>query len=109
MSSDNDSKLEKRIAELEHRLGIMEDIQAIRTLQHAYGYYIDKCLYDEASALFSRNARLKFLNGIYVGIEGVRRLYCDWFRNYFTGGHNGPAYGFLLDHILSQDMGEELR
>jgi len=93
-----------RIAELENRLGMLEDVNAIRHLQYAYGYYIDKCLYDEAVALFSRDARLKFLNGVYVGTDGVRRLYCDWFRNYFTNGHNGPVYGFLLEHMLLQDI-----
>jgi hypothetical protein len=34
----------------------------------------------------------------------VRRLYCDRFRQYFTGGHNGPVYGFLLDHPVLQDI-----
>lgn len=99
-----DAALEARLASLEHRLGIVEDEAAIRKLQHAYGYYIDKCLYDEAAALFSRDARLKFLNGVWVGQAGVRRLYCEWFRTYFTGGHNGAAYGFLLDHLLMQDV-----
>jgi hypothetical protein len=96
--------LMNKISELEHRLGVMEDVQDIRRLQHSYGYYIDKCLYDEATECFSKNAELKFLNGIWEGIEGVRRLYCDWFRNYFTGGVNGPAYGFLLDHFIAQDI-----
>lgn len=96
--------LEQRLAEMERRLGIAEDIHAIRRLHFAYGYYIDKCLYDEAVELFSDSARISFLNGIYIGRAGARRLYCDWFREYFTGGHNGPAYGFLLDHLLSQDI-----
>ena len=30
-----------RIAELELRLGRVEDVLAIRNLQHAYGYYLD--------------------------------------------------------------------
>ena len=38
---------EERVAELEHRLGMVEDELAIRRLQHAYGYYLDKCYYDE--------------------------------------------------------------
>ena len=43
---------EERIAELEHRLGVVEDELAIRRLQHAYGYYLDKCYYDEVVDLF---------------------------------------------------------
>jgi len=104
MSDPQTSALMDRIEQLEHRIGTMEDIQAIRTLQFAYGYYIDKGLYEEASNLFSRNATLKFLNGLWVGIEGVRRLYCEWFRTYFCGGKNAPSYGLLLDHFIGQDI-----
>lgn len=89
---------------VERRLGALEDVNAIRHLHHAYGYYIDKCLYDEVVELFSDTSRITFLNGVYIGRAGARRLYCDWFREHFTGGHNGPAYGFLLDHLMMQDI-----
>ena len=98
------SDIDARIAALEQRIHNLEDANAIRKLQYAYGYYIDKCLYDEAVELFSDTARIRFLNGIYIGRAGARRLYCDWFREMFTGGHNGPQYGFLLDHLLAQDI-----
>jgi len=35
-------QLEARVAELEHQLGVQQDIHAIRRLQYAYGYFIDK-------------------------------------------------------------------
>ena len=41
---------------------------------------------------------------MYLGKAGVRRLYCDWFRNLFTRGHNGPTDGLLLDHLQMQDI-----
>jgi hypothetical protein len=47
---------------------------------------------------------VRFLNGIYKGKAGARRLYCEWFRNLFTNGHNGPVHGFLLDHLQLQDI-----
>ena len=96
--------LDDRLADVERRLAVAEDIHAIRRLHFAYGYYIDKCLYDEVVELFSDTARLEFLNGVYIGRAGARRLYCDWFREHFTGGVNGPAYGFLLDHLMMQDI-----
>jgi len=105
MSNDEQvRKLEATVAALEQRLGMVEDVNAVRSLQYKYGYYIDKCLYDEAVELFSDKARIRFLNGIYIGRAGARRLYCDWFREHFTKGHNGPGYGFLLDHLMSQDI-----
>ena len=35
------SELEARLAALEHRVGELEDVNAIRRLHWAYGYYID--------------------------------------------------------------------
>jgi len=90
--------LEDRIASLEHQLGIQEDIHAVRRLQYAYGYFIDKCMYDETVDLFAEDGEVWFLNGIFRGRAGVHRLYCESFRERFTGGRNGPVPGFLLDH-----------
>ena len=99
-----EKKYEEKITELEHRAGVLEDVHQVRTLHFKYGYYLDKCLYDETVELFSADAVIYFLNGVYRGREGARRLYCDWFRNLFTQGHNGPVDGFLLDHLLLQDI-----
>jgi hypothetical protein len=93
-----------RIAELEHRLGIVEDVLAIRNLQHAYGYYLDKCLYDEVVDLFSEDGRVIFIGGVYRGRNGIARLYTGRFRKRFAGGVNGPARGRLLDHPQLQDI-----
>jgi hypothetical protein len=102
--ADRIRELNERIEALSRGIQRLEDIKAIRHLHHAYGYFIDKCLYDEAVDLFADDAELRFLNGVYVGKAGARRLYCEWFRNYFTQGHNGPKHGFLLDHLQMQDI-----
>ena len=93
-----------RLQDMEGRLARLEDVHAVRTLHFKYGYYIDMCLYDEACELFADDAEVRFLNGIYRGKAGARRLYCEWFRNLFTNGHNGPVHGFLLDHLQLQDI-----
>lgn len=98
MSDDRLAALEKRVGELEHALGVEQDVNAIRRLQYAYGYFIDKSQYDEVVDLFSDDGEVWFLGGIYKGKEGVRRLYIDRFRVQFTDNHNGPRYGWLLDH-----------
>ena len=94
--------LSRRIDELEHQLGIQQDIHAIRRLQYAYGYFIDKSQYEEVVDLFSDQGEVWFLGGIYRGKAGIRRLYIERFRNNFTEGHNGPRYGWLLDHLQIQ-------
>src|SRR5215469_6811810 len=95
---------EDRVAELEHRLGVVEDTLAIRNLQHAYGYYLDKYLYDEVVDLFADDGQVMFIGGVYKGRAGSARLYTGRFRKRFTGGANGPAHGRLLDHPQLQDI-----
>ena len=71
------AKLEKRIEALEHDLGVQQDINDVRKLQYAYGYFIDKSQYNEVADLFAKNGEVWFLGGIYKGIEGVKRLYIE--------------------------------
>ncbi|WP_375202785.1 nuclear transport factor 2 family protein [Hyphococcus sp.] len=96
--SDKLAKLEKRIETLEYELGVQQDIHDVRKLQYAYGYFIDKSQYNEVVDLFADDGEVWFLGGIYKGKEGVRRLYIERFRKQFTDDHNGPRYGWLLDH-----------
>jgi len=96
--------VQHRLDQMAQRIARLEDVHAVRTLHFKYGYYIDMCLYDEACELFAEDGEVRFLNGIYRGRAGARRLYCDWFRNLFTHGHNGPVHGFLLDHLQLQDI-----
>jgi hypothetical protein len=104
VDADRVDALERTVAELTNRIGVLEDTQAIRNLHHAYGYYLDKCLYEEVADLFSDEGEVRFFGGRFVGREGIRRLYIERFRNNFTGGINGPIHGFLLDHPQHQDV-----
>ena len=91
--------LKKQIAELSLRNGVLEDIQAIRTLHFKYGYYMDKWLFPEIVDLFAEeDSEVHFLNGIFKGKAGVKRM--------FGGGFDikGPTYGILTDHLLLQDI-----
>lgn len=104
--SDQDklAALEAQVQALTRQVGLLEDTHAVRTLHHKYGYYIDKCLYQETVELFAEDAEVRFFGGIYKGKAGARRLYIDRFQKRFTGGKNGPVYGFLLDHPQMQDV-----
>lgn len=96
--------LQKSVEELTREVGILKDIHAIRRLQHAYGYYIDKCLYNETVDLFADDGEVRFMGGRFIGKEGVKRLYIGRFQKNFTNGKNGPVFGFLLDHPQLQDI-----
>src|SRR5208283_2561420 len=82
--------LQKKVEELTAHVSKLQDTQAVRDLQFKYGYYLDKCLYDEAVDLYTDDCEVHFLGGIFRGKESARRLYCGRFREIFTDGHNGP-------------------
>jgi hypothetical protein len=92
------SLLRQRLDDLEHEVGRLQDESQIRKVQYTYGYFIDKSQYNECVDLFAEDSEVWFLGGIYKGKKGVRRLYIERFQTQFTQGHNGPRYGWLLDH-----------
>ena len=96
--------LAQEVRDLRARLQVQEDIHAVRTLQFKYGYYMDKGLYDQVVDLFASDGVLHFMGGIFRGRAGVSRFYCGRLRSGFTGGHNGPVYGLVADHMQLQDI-----
>ena len=96
--------LERRIEELTTQVGILEDTQAIRTLQHKYGYYMDKAFYEAVVDLFSDDCEIRFMGGLFRGKAGAKRLFVDRFRAKFAGGTEGPKPGLLMEHIQLQDI-----
>lgn len=104
MTLVTDTDVSAQLTQLAQRVAILEAQQAVRTLQHQYGYYLDKCLYSEVVDLFADDGEVWFCGGRYAGKEGVRRLYVGRFRERFTAGLNGPRFGFLLDHPQHQDV-----
>ncbi len=67
--------VETRLAALEARIDELEDLNAIRRLQNAYGYYIDYNRPEEVAGLFSEDGAVVFLSGEYRGHAGIMRLY----------------------------------
>ncbi len=90
--------LKTQVADLTHRMGVLEDIQAIRTLHFKYGYYFDKWLFGDVIDLFSEDCEVHFLNGIFKGKQGARRMWGSGM------GIHGPTYGVLTEHLMLQDV-----
>jgi hypothetical protein len=61
---DRIDALQREIASLKHNVGRLEDLNEIRKLQHTYGYYLDKCLYEEVAQLFADDSQVRFMGGI---------------------------------------------
>ena len=120
--------MERQMELMAARLGMLEDVEAIRRLQNAYGYYLDKCLYAEVVDLFADDGEIHVDGGIYRGKAGQRRFYARYLGQAETGssgespstepgqatgsgilasgpgGAQGAAYGLLRDHLTLQDV-----
>jgi hypothetical protein len=94
-AADGSAALAGRLAALERRAARLADIDAIKRLQHAYGYYADEALWDEMASLFAADGSIEIgLDGVYVGRERVREyLYA------LGGGEAGLAAGELSEHM----------
>ncbi|MBX5467058.1 MAG: nuclear transport factor 2 family protein [Firmicutes bacterium] len=95
---------ERTVAERGERLGLVEDLGAIRALQDQYGAYRDKCLSEEGVALFSPTGEVRCMAGFWKGRDGVRRLDCGRLRERHGHGRDGPRWGYLLDHLKRQGV-----
>ena len=95
------AQLTERIAELEQRVQREEDKSAIEKLTRAYGYYVDKQLWDQVGGLFTTDARVEIAGrGVYRGTAGVDRL----FREVMGGGQIGLRSGALFNHLILQGI-----
>ncbi len=87
--------LRARVALLEARAQRLDDINDIKRLQRAYGYYLDEGQWDQVADLFSSQARLEIgKDGIYRGRDRIRA----YFRA-LGNGRKGLAPGELNEHF----------
>jgi len=70
-------KLEARIKYLEDKLRKVEDIEAIKKLQRAYGYYLEHWCVEDILSLFSQSPEVvvKVHAGEFRGPESIRRFF----------------------------------
>ncbi len=88
--------LQAQVATLEHQVQMNQDYLAIVNLQDAYGYYVDKCQWDQVADLFAKDGTLEIAGrGVYVGQERVREYL-----------HHLPKFGYgqLFNHMQIQPV-----
>ncbi len=93
----------KRLDRLEEDITAAEDIRAIDKLQRAYGYYVDKGMWEDVAALFTDDAVANYPAGIYVGKTSIRE---HLFMNVGGGklGDIGLGDGRLYNHMQVQPV-----
>jgi len=90
--------LDAEVAALTARVEQLEGARAVKKLQRAFGYYVDRGLWRDAADLFSNDGSIEIgIDGVYVGKarieEYLRRLH---------GGQEGLIYGQLNEWITLQ-------
>ena len=91
--------LEAELGSLEHEITLLEDAKAIKRLQRAYGYYVDKKLSGEIAALFADDPGTTAEiggSGVYVGKARIGEFY-----DRIMGGE-GLKPGQLYNHMILQ-------
>jgi hypothetical protein len=93
-------KLQAQLAALAAKLAMLEDTQAIESLQNAYGFYLDKWQWEKAAALFAeRDSRIELAGrGVYLGKARIRASLADAF------GAEGLHQGEVSDHVFYQPV-----
>ncbi|MGH8258232.1 MAG: nuclear transport factor 2 family protein, partial [Steroidobacteraceae bacterium] len=75
---DEVQALRAEVERLSREVGRLEDAQSVRRVQFAYGYYMDKGLYQQVVDLFADDGEVRFMGGIFRGKHrGVTRLYIE--------------------------------
>jgi hypothetical protein len=87
--------LERKIGLLEQRRAALQDINDIKRLQRAYGYYVDAGLWDQVADLFAENGTVEFgLDGVYRGKGRVRQYFYA-----LGGGKTGLSPGQVSENF----------
>jgi hypothetical protein len=90
--------LEARLAAQENKVARLESRDAIENLQAAYGYYIDKGLWTQASNLFSASASYEFgQHGVYIGRDHIHKAIALF-------GPEGLRRGQLNNYMMLQPI-----
>ena len=90
--------IDAEIAALTQRVERLEGTRAVKKLQRAFGYYVDRGLWGEAADLFTSDGTIEIgADGVYVGNERIR----EYLRR-LHGGREGLVYGQLNEWVTLQ-------
>ena len=66
--------LSHQLSDIRRRAQILSDEAEVENLQHVYGYYVDRKMWDDVADLFAEDGTMEIgLQGVYVGKARIRR------------------------------------
>jgi hypothetical protein len=94
------NSVEAEINTLTARVEKLEGTRAVKKLQQAFGYYVDRGLWGEAADLFTDDGTIEIgIDGVYIGKARIR----DYLEK-LHGGHEGLIYGQLNEWMQFQPV-----
>ena len=92
------ASLATRMGDLATRAQRLSDEIEVTNLQHAYGYYVDRKMWDDVADLFANDGTMEIgLQGVYAGQKSIRRGLNAW-------GPPKLAEGEINDHVHLQTI-----
>jgi hypothetical protein len=92
--------IDTQVDALTARVVRLEGARAVKKLQRAFGYYVDRGLWDEAADLFADAGTIEIgADGVYVGKARIR----DYLKA-LHGGQDGLIYGQLNEWVTLQPV-----
>jgi hypothetical protein len=90
--------IDAQIDALTARVEKLEGTRAVKKLQRAFGYYVDRGLWSEAADLFTDDGTIEIgIDGVYVGKARIRE-----YLQRLHGGQEGLTYGQLNEWMQFQ-------
>ncbi len=90
--------IDARIEALTQRVEVLEGTRAVKKLQRAFGFYVDRGLWGEAADLFADDGTIEIgVDGVYRGRERIRE-----YLKRLHGGQEGLIYGQLNEWVTLQ-------
>jgi hypothetical protein len=90
--------IDKEIDALTVRVEKLEGTRAVKKLQRAFGYYVDRGLWGEAADLFTDQGTIEIgIDGVYVGKARIKEYLAR-----LHGGQEGLIYGQLNEWVTLQ-------
>lgn len=98
LTSSNQSDAE-RLAGLSRSISGLNDATEVQNLQHIYGYYMDRKMWDDVADLFAENGTLEIgFRGEYAGRDRIRRALELFYGPYPL------REGELFDHVAASTV-----
>jgi len=90
--------VDAQIEQLTERVERLEGGRAVKKLQRAFGFYVDRGLWGEAADLFADDGTIEIgIDGVYQGKDRIR----EYLRQ-LHGGQEGLIYGQLNEWVTLQ-------